>query len=206
MQHTTDQLQQTPPRNFAEDRCFGGKRACTAIGKAHYSVFSNFTRRHVPPTELPGRLTKGAGTHSWDVSLLYILNFKDRHRKVSMLYSSKRARTSRRGCRRCRRCRPRRARRCWMPAVRRRREPRNNVPRAGHANKVTDVCWSGEMVLTKDKASLRLWRARGDFALLRLVSSRGAHVAVHSCGQFILTGTRGAGASSEKTKAGVCVQ
>lgn len=74
--------------------------------------------------------------------------------------------------------------------------------RAGHANKVTDVCWSGEMVLTKDKSSLRLWRARGDFALLRVVSCRGPHVAVHSCGQFIVTGTRGTGASSKKPNAG----
>jgi hypothetical protein len=74
--------------------------------------------------------------------------------------------------------------------------------RAGHAHKITDVCWSGEMVLTKDKLSLRLWRARGDFALLRVVSARGAHVAVHPCGQFIVTGTRSAGATSERSKAG----
>ena len=40
---------------------------------------------------------------------------------------------------------------------------------------------------------MRLWRARGDYALLRVVTAKGKHVAIHQNGQFIVTGTRGEG-------------
>lgn len=62
----------------------------------------------------------------------------------------------------------------------------------GHAKPVSDVAYSGEIIVSKDAGCIRMWRARGDFALLRVVSCAGKHVAIHPCGQFIVTGTRGA--------------
>ena len=62
---------------------------------------------------------------------------------------------------------------------------------AGHSKSITDFLFSGEIIVTKDPASMRLWRARGDYALLRVVSCGGPHVAIHPSGQFIVTGTRG---------------
>ena len=143
------------------------------------------SRRKRPPKGLPGRLTKGAGTHlaSW-LQEVQALSAEEGQALLDARGENEGAAENVRGMR-----------------AKEGLFAKHGV-RAGHANKVTDVCWSGEMVLTKDKASLRLWRARGDFALLRVVSARGAHVAVHSCGQFIVTGTRGAGASSENPKAG----
>ena len=145
------------------------------------------SRRKVPPTGLPGRLTKGAGTHlaSW-LQEVQALSAEEGQALLDARGEEEEegATENVRGVR---------AKEGLFA---------KHGARVGHANKVLDVCWSGEMVLTKDKASLRLWRARGDFALLRVVSCRGAHVAVHSCGQFIVTGTRGAGACSEKPKAG----
>ena len=67
--------------------------------------------------------------------------------------------------------------------------------RAGHAKPVTGVAHSGDLLATKDAASLRLWRARGDFALLRVVTCAGPHVAFHPSGQFLVTGARGAAAA-----------
>lgn len=64
--------------------------------------------------------------------------------------------------------------------------------RLGHATPRTDSAFSGDVLATKDPKSLRLWRARGDHALLRVVACPGRHVAFHDCGQFLVTGTRGA--------------
>jgi hypothetical protein len=62
--------------------------------------------------------------------------------------------------------------------------------KAGHSKIITDTCYSGDLIITKDSGSMRLWRAAGDFALLRVVSCAGKHVAVHHSGQFIVTGNR----------------
>jgi len=62
--------------------------------------------------------------------------------------------------------------------------------RGGHARAITGAAISGDLLATKDPQSMRLWRSRGDFALLRVVTSRGAHVAFHPGGQFIVTGQR----------------
>jgi hypothetical protein len=61
----------------------------------------------------------------------------------------------------------------------------------GHAKPVSDIAYSGDIVVSKDAGCIRMWRARGDFCLLRVVSCPGKHVAIHPCGQFIVTGTRG---------------
>jgi hypothetical protein len=63
--------------------------------------------------------------------------------------------------------------------------------KAGHSNPITDTAYSGALIITKDKGGMRLWRAGGDYALLRCVAAKGLHVAVHSSGQYIVTGTRG---------------
>ena len=55
------------------------------------------------------------------------------------------------------------------------------------------MAYSGEVLVTKDEGCMRLWRAGGDCALLRVVSCPGRHVAFHTNGQYIVTGTRGAG-------------
>ena len=60
----------------------------------------------------------------------------------------------------------------------------------GHSKRVTDIAYSGDIIITKDSGQMRLWRARGDFALLRVVSCRGKHVTIHPCGQYIVTGNR----------------
>ena len=63
--------------------------------------------------------------------------------------------------------------------------------KAGHSNPISDIAYSGDILVSKDKGGMRLWRASGDFALLRCVSSWGPHVAIHESGQFIVTGKRG---------------
>lgn len=73
---------------------------------------------------------------------------------------------------------------------------------AGHAKPITDVATSGELIVTKDPRSMRLWRASRDFPLLRVVTCSGRHVAFSPTGQFIVTGTRGAAAVGED---GSCV-
>ena len=121
-----------------------------------------------------GRLTKGAGTHlaSWlqevdaltaeEAQTLLDTHFPDGARSTT------------------------RGERAWAGLQ------GAHGKRMGHAKRITDVAYSGDILVTKDPASMRLWRARGDYALLRVVSARGKHVAIHPCGQFIVTGTRGA--------------
>ena len=74
--------------------------------------------------------------------------------------------------------------------------------KAGHTNPITDVCYSGDILVSKDSGGMKLWRASGDFALLRCLAAKGSHVAIHECGQFIVTGTRGreVGAKGYKPK------
>ena len=121
-----------------------------------------------------GRLTKGAGTHlaSWlqEVDALTA----DEAQSLLDTHQPDGARSTPRG------------ERAWAGLQ------GAHGKRMGHAKKITDVAFSGELLATKDPSSMRLWRARGDFALLRVVSCRGKHVAFHPCGQFIVTGTRGA--------------
>ena len=62
--------------------------------------------------------------------------------------------------------------------------------RGGHARAITGAAISGDLLATKDPQSMRLWRSRGDHALLRVVTCRGDHVAFHPSGQFIVTGQR----------------
>ena len=125
-----------------------------------------------------GRLSKGAGTHlaSWlqEVDALTI----DEAQSLLDNHYPDGARSTPRG------------ERAWAGLL------DTHGKRTGHAKKITDVAYSGDLLVTKDPASMRLWRTRGDFALLRVVSCRGKHVAIHPCGQFIVTGTRGAGAGA----------
>ena len=72
----------------------------------------------------------------------------------------------------------------------------------GHASKITDVAYSGDILITKDPNGMRLFRASGDFAMLRVVTAKGRHVSIHPCGQFLVTGTRrgeGGGADINKS-------
>ena len=121
-----------------------------------------------------GRLTKGAGTHlaSWlqEVDALAA----DEAQSLLDTHQPDGARSTPRG------------ERAWAGLQ------SAHGKRMGHAKRITDVAYSGDILVTKDPASMRLWRARGDFALLRVVTAKGPHVAIHPCGQFIVTGTRGA--------------
>lgn len=59
----------------------------------------------------------------------------------------------------------------------------------GHAGKIVDAAFSGELLATKDEKSMRLWRAR-DGTLLRVVSAcPGDSVAFAPNGQNIATGS-----------------
>ena len=123
---------------------------------------------------LPGRLTKGAGTHlaSW-LQESDALSPEEAQTLLDSNFST--ANTSVRG---------RRALEGLFS---------KHGKKAGHSNAITDIAYSGDILCTKDVSGMRLWRASGDFALLRCVASRGAHVAIHESGQFIVTGERGRG-------------
>merc|ERR1712167_117461 len=121
-----------------------------------------------PPKGLPGRLTKGAGTHlaSW-LQESKGLTAEEGHRLLEDA--------------------------ALHPATVRGEKAIEGLweahgKKAGHANTITDVAYSGDIIVTKDTASMRLWRARGDYALLRVVTAKGKHVAIHQNGQFIVTG------------------
>jgi len=72
----------------------------------------------------------------------------------------------------------------------------------GHAKKISDVAYSGAIIITKDASGMRLFRASGDFALLRCLAASGNHVSVHSSGQFIVTGTRNVATEMAISKGG----
>ncbi len=126
---------------------------------------------------LPGRLTKGAGTHlaSWlqEVTVLSkesaqsLLDGTDENSSMSNNNMRKERAIA------------------GLKAA--------HGENAGHANPITDMAYSGDIIITKDRAGMRLWRSRGDYALLRVVTCKGKHAAFHSNGQFIVTGTRGGG-------------
>ena len=122
------------------------------------------------PKGLSGRLTKSAGTHlaSWlqEVTALTV------EEAQTMLDTSKPIDSTVRGAR---------AHAGLVEA---------HGKRAGHSKPITDMAHSGDLIATKDPRSMRLWRAHGDFALLRVVTCRGRNVSFHESGQYIVTGSR----------------
>ena len=65
----------------------------------------------------------------------------------------------------------------------------HNSKTAGHSCVIVDAAFSGELLVTKDENSMRLWRAK-DFNLLRVVSAcPGRNVAFSPNGNNIVTGT-----------------
>lgn len=137
------------------------------------------TASTVPQQGIGQRLTKGAGTHlaSW-LQEVDALSVDDAQ---ALLDNSSRADSTPKGTLALAGLHAAHGKQC------------------GHAKPMTDVAHSGDLLLTKDPKSMRMWRARGDFALLRVVTCGGKHVAVHPCGQFIVTGTRGAVAAGAAT-------
>ena len=112
-----------------------------------------------------GRLSKGAGTHlaSW----LQEVDNVSVDEAVSWLNEPRHPKTSQ------------------ILEVLRESKGKN----LGHAGPIVDAAFSGELLATKDKASLRLWRARGG-TLLRVVGGcPGNGVAFSPTGQNIVTGT-----------------
>ena len=125
----------------------------------------------MPAKGLPGRLSKGAGTHlaSW----LQESTALTPQEAQSLLDSCEsRAKNSPKGEKALAGLRDRHGNRC------------------GHSKPITDVAFSGDLLVSKDDGSMRMWRSGGDYALLRVVACRGKHVAFHRTGQFIVTGTR----------------
>jgi hypothetical protein len=124
-----------------------------------------------PAKGLPGRLTKGAGTHlaSWlqEVNAMSVEEAQELLDSSESVSENKRGEISLAGL---------------LEA---------HGERAGHSRPFTNVAYSGDVLVTKDPVGMRLWRARGDYALLRVVSCRGNDAAFHPNGQFIVTGTRG---------------
>ena len=95
---------------------------------------------------LSGRLSKGAGTHlaSW----LQEVGNVGVEEAVSWLRAPRHAKTA-------------------QALADLRQKHGENV---GHAGPVVDAAFSGELLATKDRRSMRLWRARGG-TLLRVVSA-----------------------------------
>lgn len=124
------------------------------------------------PKGLPGRLTKGAGTHlaSWrqestaltpdEAQILLDSSFSVASSSVS-----------------------------GQRALEGLFSKHGKIARHTHA--ITSIAYSGDILVTKDLSGMRLWRAAGDFALLRCVASTGPDVVIHESGQFIVTGKRG---------------
>ena len=116
---------------------------------------------------LPGRLSKGAGTHlaSW---LQLVSNISDDEAEK------------------------------WISAKRHertaevlKRVQESHGKKLGHSSKIVDAAFSGQLLATKDKSSMRLWRAR-DGNLLRVVTAcTGKSVTFSPTGQNIVTGTIG---------------
>merc|ERR1711959_302294 len=121
----------------------------------------------MPPVGLPGRLSKGAGTHlaSW----LQEVDNVTAEEAMAWLQQPENERT--------------------RDAVASLREQHGRT--AGHAGKIIAAAYSGELLATKDEKCMRLWRAR-DGTLLRVVSACvGNAVAFAPNGQNIVTGTVG---------------
>mmetsp|Transcript_18753 Transcript_18753/g.30093 ORF Transcript_18753/g.30093 Transcript_18753/m.30093 type:complete len:148 (+) Transcript_18753:80-523(+) len=116
---------------------------------------------------LPGRLSKGAGTHlaSWLQEVSNVLN------EEANLWLEQ----------------PKDPRTANVFAALTERHGKS----AGHSQPIIDAAVSGELLATKDAKSMRLWRAR-DGALLRVVSAcPGKGVAFSPTGNNIVTGTCG---------------
>ena len=117
------------------------------------------------PLGLPGRLSKGAGTHlaSW---LQEVANVTPEEAIL------------------------------WLEAPRDSRTPdvltalrQQHGKNLGHAGRIVDAAFSGELLVTKDEKCMRLWRAR-DGTLLRVVSAcHGDGVAFSPSGHNIVSGT-----------------
>ena len=129
------------------------------------STPSNEEQKQSAPKGIVGRLKKGAGTHlaSW---LQEVDNISNEEALV------------------------------WLAA-----EPNPKLEQAlaklkethgkngGHANKIIDASFSGELLVTKDDKSMRLWRAR-DCNLLRVIGGcLGNRVVFSPTGNNIVTGT-----------------
>ena len=102
----------------------------------------------MPPKGLPGRLSKGAGTHlaSW---LQEVAALTEDEAQDLLDSGESTARGTLRG---------QRALEGLLRA---------HGKKLGHSRKITDVAYSGDIIVSKDSKQMRLWRARGDFALLR---------------------------------------
>lgn len=116
---------------------------------------------------LPGRLSKGAGTHlaSW----LQLVSNVSEDEAAGWIRAERHERT----------------------AELLKRVQEIHGKKVGHSGKVIDAAFSGQLLATKDKSSMRLWRAR-DGNLLRVVTAcTGKSVAFSPTGQNIVTGTVG---------------
>ena len=122
------------------------------------------------PKGFPGRLSRGAGTHlaSWLQETSALSATEGQALLDSTLENSNTVRGDRA--------------QTGLFAV--------HGKQCGHSKRISQIAVSGDIIATKDPTSLRLWRARGDFALLRVVACRGTRVAFHPNGQFIVTGNR----------------
>ena len=115
---------------------------------------------------LPGRLSKGAGTHlaSW---LQEVSNVSDEE-ALAWLEQPRHPKTDE-----------------VLAAV----QGHHGSKSLGHSGPVVDAAFSGELLATKDRSSMRLWRAR-DGALLRVVSAcHGDAIAFSPTGSNIVTGS-----------------
>ena len=115
---------------------------------------------------LPGRLSKGAGTHlaSW---LQEVSNITDEE-ALSWLAQPRHPKTEE-----------------VLVAV----QGHHGSKSLGHSGPVVAASFSGELLATKDKSSMRLWRAR-DGTLLRVVSAcPGNGIAFSPSGSNIVTGS-----------------
>jgi len=122
---------------------------------------TNTTKRNVG---LPGRLSKGAGTHlaSW---LQEVKNFNT-DEGMAWLQAPRNEKTKN-----------------MVTTLR-----KKHGKKAGHSGLILDAAYSGELLVTKDAKSLRMWRARG-FTLLRVLGGiPGPNVAFAPNGTNIATG------------------
>ena len=132
--------------------------------KKHESAAALRRERNVG---LPGRLTKDAGTHlaSW----LQLVSNVSEEDATTWVESPRHERTA--------------------GALKKIQELHGK--KAGHSSRVIDAAFSGQLLATKDKSSMRLWRAR-DGNLLRVIGAcNGKSVAFSPSGQNIVTGTVG---------------
>ena len=126
-------------------------------------------RRQEYNVGLPGRLTKGAGTHlaSWLQELSFDLSNVTPEEAYAWLLLPRNPRTDE-----------------ILDKVRKHIGNEN----LGHNNPILTSAHSGELLVTKDEKSMRLWRSK-DGTLLRVVSGCvGNAVAFSPTGQKIVTG------------------